>query len=65
MKALSAAPSQQETKTKGQTSEMNGERLEISFTDNFGGIAQDALPYVLAPFFTTKDPEKGMGSGSL
>jgi len=39
------------------------ERLEISFTDNCGGIAQDALPYVLDPFFTTKDPDKGMGLG--
>lgn len=38
-------------------------RLEISFVDNCGGIAHDALPYVLDPFFTTKVPDKGMGLG--
>jgi len=65
MRLLSTGPSQQGTKTKGQISETSDKRLEISSTDNCDDIAQDALPYVLDPFFTTKDPDKGMGSDYL
>ena len=37
--------------------------LEISFTDNGPGIAQESLGNIFDPFFTTKDPGKGTGLG--
>jgi len=37
--------------------------LEISFTDDGPGIAEDSLGNIFDPFFTTKDPGKGTGLG--
>jgi signal transduction histidine kinase len=37
--------------------------LEISFTDDGPGIAQESLSNIFDPFFTTKDPGKGTGLG--
>ncbi len=37
--------------------------LEISFTDDGPGIAQESLGNIFDPFFTTKDPGKGTGLG--
>jgi signal transduction histidine kinase len=37
--------------------------LEISFTDNGSGIAEESLGNIFDPFFTTKDPGKGTGLG--
>jgi signal transduction histidine kinase len=37
--------------------------LEISFTDDGPGIAEESLGNIFDPFFTTKDPGKGTGLG--
>ena len=37
--------------------------LEILFTDDGPGIAQESLGNIFDPFFTTKDPGKGTGLG--
>lgn len=37
--------------------------LEISFTDDGPGIAQESFGNIFDPFFTTKDPGKGTGLG--
>jgi signal transduction histidine kinase len=37
--------------------------LEISFSDDGPGIAQESLGNIFDPFFTTKDPGKGTGLG--
>ena len=41
----------------------NEDQLIFAAADDCGGISQDALPYVFDPFYTTKDPDKGMGLG--
>jgi len=38
-------------------------RLEISFSDDGPGIAEENLGNIFDPFFTTKDPGKGTGLG--
>jgi len=37
--------------------------LHIVAIDNCGGIADASLDYIFDPFYTTKDPDKGMGLG--
>ena len=37
--------------------------LEISFSDDGPGIAEESLGNIFDPFFTTKDPGKGTGLG--
>ncbi|MCK5041378.1 MAG: response regulator, partial [Sphingomonadales bacterium] len=42
---------------------ISGEYISVSITDNGTGIAEDILPRILEPFFTTKDQDKGTGLG--
>ena len=37
--------------------------IMVDITDTGQGIRKDDLPYVLDPFFTTKDVDKGTGLG--
>ncbi len=39
------------------------ERVRIEVEDNGCGIAEDILPHIFEPFYTTKDSEKGSGLG--
>ncbi|WP_438021539.1 ATP-binding protein [Sorangium sp. So ce315] len=41
----------------------DGETVEIAVTDTGAGIAEENLPRIWAPFFTTKGPEVGTGLG--
>ncbi|HSZ54679.1 MAG TPA: ATP-binding protein [Tepidisphaeraceae bacterium] len=41
----------------------NGERVEVSLTDNGTGVKKEFLPRLFDPFFTTKDVGQGMGWG--
>jgi signal transduction histidine kinase len=43
--------------------EQNGQRVEISLTDNGTGVKKEHLPRLFEPFFTTKDVGQGMGLG--
>lgn len=40
-----------------------GDALRIEVADQGGGIAEDVLPRIFDPFFSTKDPGKGTGLG--
>jgi len=40
-----------------------GDRVEVSFADDCGGIAPEHLDRVFDPFFTTKPPGEGTGLG--
>jgi len=39
------------------------DRVRMKVADSGGGIADDALPHVFTPFFTTKEPGQGTGLG--
>ena len=39
------------------------DNLVISASDDCGGIATESLPSIFDPFYTTKDPDKGIGLG--
>jgi signal transduction histidine kinase len=42
----------------------NGDRsVEVRLIDNGPGMPEEALPRILDPFYTTKDPGKGTGLG--
>ncbi|WP_437933201.1 hybrid sensor histidine kinase/response regulator [Sorangium sp. So ce341] len=41
----------------------DGDTVEIVVTDTGGGIAEENLPRIWTPFFTTKGPEVGTGLG--
>jgi signal transduction histidine kinase len=54
------------TRLKGDrnfTAQTSSAVLEISFTDDGPGIAEESLGNIFDPFFTTKDPGKGTGLG--
>ena len=54
------------TRLKGDrnfTAQTSSAILEISFTDDGPGIAEESLGNIFDPFFTTKDPGKGTGLG--
>jgi len=40
-----------------------GERAVLTMRDNAGGIAEDVLPRIFEPYFTTKEQGKGTGIG--
>lgn len=40
-------------------------RIEFSVTDNGSGMSEEILRRITEPFFTTKEPGKGMGLGSF
>jgi two-component system NtrC family sensor kinase len=40
-----------------------GDRIELQFADNCGGIAPENLDRIFEPFFTTKPPGEGTGLG--
>ncbi|MBN2032749.1 MAG: HAMP domain-containing protein [Deltaproteobacteria bacterium] len=44
-------------------SENQGENIRISFSDNGTGIARDKLAHIFDPFYTTKEPGRGLGLG--
>jgi signal transduction histidine kinase len=39
------------------------DRVRMKVADSGGGIADDALPHLFTPFFTTKEPGQGTGLG--
>lgn len=41
----------------------NGDFVEISITDNGGGVPEELKERIFDPFFTTKEPGKGTGQG--
>ena len=41
----------------------DGERIALTVADSGEGIAEDLLPRVFEPFFSTKEPNKGTGLG--
>ncbi len=45
------------------TSEMIGDKVRITFSDNGVGIEKEILPKLFQPFFTTKGPNEGTGLG--
>ena len=45
------------------TAELINDRIMICLTDTCGGIPESVLPYIFDPFYTTKEPDKGMGLG--
>jgi signal transduction histidine kinase len=53
--------------TRGENGSPSGEaapdHLEILFSDNGPGIAEENLSNIFDPFFTTKDPGRGTGLG--
>ncbi len=61
-KAIAAndAPTQGHIKI---SSEVTGDRLTISISDNGVGMTEDVLARVFDPFFTTRDVGEGMGLG--
>lgn len=46
-----------------QTLNPDEEHIRIEFTDNGVGIAEEDLPYVFEPFFSTKEKASGIGLG--
>lgn len=44
-------------------SQLNNDSVSITITDTGCGIAKENLPRITDPFFTTKDPRKGIGLG--
>ena len=44
-------------------SQATSDQLQIMFTDNGPGIAEENLSNIFDPFFTTKDPGRGTGLG--
>jgi len=43
--------------------QQEGERVATMIRDNGGGIAEQDLPHIFDPYFTTKGPDKGTGIG--
>jgi len=42
---------------------LEDDKVYITFKDNAGGIAQDVISHIFEPYFTTKHPSKGTGLG--
>ncbi|MCB1179552.1 MAG: HAMP domain-containing histidine kinase, partial [Leptospiraceae bacterium] len=42
---------------------IDSDNIEISFTDNAGGIEKEIQPKIFEPYFTTKGPTSGTGMG--
>ena len=49
--------------TLAVTANTAGQNIRLKFTDNGPGIRPEHLNRVFAPFFTTKEPDKGSGLG--
>ncbi|ACS79928.1 sensor histidine kinase [Maridesulfovibrio salexigens] len=45
------------------SSRREGGKVVVRVADNGVGIAEDKLPHIFTPFFTTKSPEEGTGIG--
>ncbi len=55
-----------ETDTRGKIkieTKNTSSGIELSLTDNGGGICPEALEHIFEPFFTTKEPGVGTGQG--
>jgi len=52
-----------EIRSEQRISEVLGECIVVSITDNGMGIAPEILPRIFDPFFTTKPPGEGSGLG--
>jgi two-component system sensor histidine kinase RegB len=47
------------------SAEREGSRIRVSIQDHGCGMSKDTLQHIAEPFFTTKEPGKGMGLGTF